>query len=90
MTPIPPPETFTAHELFDPFGIRRHGEMKVVLLADHELRIAKLTAEVERLKEQHAYFLSLYEPQHKQALEERDEARAENARLKATQSALIG
>lgn len=28
-------EVFTAHKLFDPFGIERHGEMEVVLKTDH-------------------------------------------------------
>lgn len=46
-----------------------------------EAALAQKTRECEELKEKHAYFISLYEPQHKQALEERDAARAQVEQL---------
>ena len=54
-------EIFTARELFDPFGIRRHGEMKVVLASDHAAKVAELEREIERLKAYHQNVCDNYE-----------------------------
>jgi hypothetical protein len=40
-------ERFTAPELFDPFGIRRHGSMEVVFASDYERDIKALKAELK-------------------------------------------
>ena len=63
----------------------RSLELETELLRARNKQLAAQVEQLERQvaaeKEKHEYFVSLYEPQHRQALEERDEARRQVAEL---------